>query len=803
MRKILARVVSIVTLVGVIASTTWPYRAIASEFQVASANSTTNAGYQKLGIGTTFGRWPGGTVSYVYNPTGAPAVFANNSYFVGLLQTAFAELEGVSGLTFNYQGIDSNAVIGNLSDGIVTVGWENLAGAAGQAGPASSCTAQDIIDIGYCQYVDGSVRLNNDAGDVTWDTGVADFTERQFHQVTVHELLHLVGIGHSEVAESIMFADPYTNLSHVRDDDIDALQSLYGEPEEMSQASIYVPPATGASPLEDSFISANNNIGSEITVVDGTEVGTFLGLLWRVPDGHTDDLTLVATDPHGFYYAGRVDDRNCNAGPGGSCLFWASFADMETVHTFPGIWTVYAIMNGNLIATESVTVTTSPVFNEAPDSALAYDVIYGPAPLTVKMTLAVTGDNEGDAVDATWHIPGVGEIPLNSGDFPGSAGEDSQTFTFETPGDYEVYVEVNDDWTRYGSGGNAAGPGFRTLYRRVVQVTSVADDITAFEDVTGDTVPDLAGFVGGHNTKPQVAVYSGANGNVVSTTPFVTNKWRGIALGSVRDANQDGTTNDPAIALLANHEIDDRIVVETRRADNGNSLGIIFFLNFRWRPVDIAVIDDTNGDGITDDTSIAVLAQRIADGRILVQIRSLGSGALVANLGFLNLKWSPVGFAVVDRTAQSPMGNISPLIGVLAENRSNGKRFLQSKLVSTGVLDQNIPFFNSKWTLRDVTVLHDTNGDGADTDPAWQVLAMRESDEVIQIETRLASNGATDSNATVLNANWDARRLDSALSIGGGQSDDIAVSLRNRSNATRLTHIKDYGTNATVINIYP
>jgi hypothetical protein len=579
---------------------------------------------------------------------------------------------------------------------------------------------------------------------------------------------------------------------------------LYGEPDEMSQAPIYMPPATGVSPLEDSFISANDNIVNETTVVDGTEVGTFLGLLWRVPDGHTDDLILVATDPHGYYYEGRIDDRNCETDPaGGSCLFWASFASFETMYTFPGVWTVYAIMDGKLIATESVTVTTSPTFNAPPQSTLSYDVDYGPAPLTVKMTLSVTGDNEGDAVDATWHIPGVGEIPLNSGNFPGSAGQDSQVFTFDSPGEYEVYVEVNDDWTRYGSGGSAAGSGFRTLYRRVVQVTSVSDDITALEDVTSDSVPDLAGFAGGHNTKPQVAVYSGANGNVVSTIPFVTNKWRGIALGSVRDANQDGTANDPAVALLANHESDDRIVVETRRADTGNSLGIIFFLNFRWRPVDIAIIDDTNGDGITDDTSIAVLAQRIADGRILVQIRSLSSGALVANLGFLNLKWSPVGIATVDRTAQVQIGNISPLIGVLAENRSNGKRFLQSKLISTGALDKNIPFFNSKWTLRDVTVIQDVNGDGANSDPAWQVLAVRNSDQVIQIETRLESNGSKESNATVLNGSWDARRLDSVLDMGGGASDDIAVSLRNRSKSTRLTHVKDYGTNGTIINIYP
>jgi hypothetical protein len=102
---------------------------------------------------------------------------------------------------------------------------------AGQAGPAYSCTAQDVIDNGYCPYSDGTGRFNNNSANVTWDTGVTDFTERKFLQVATHEFMHLVGIGHSDVAESIMYADPYTNLQHLRPDDIEALQAMYGPPD--------------------------------------------------------------------------------------------------------------------------------------------------------------------------------------------------------------------------------------------------------------------------------------------------------------------------------------------------------------------------------------------------------------------------------------------------------------------------------------------------------------------------------------------------------------------------------------------
>lgn len=795
------RVVSIVAVSATLAIVLLsPASVIASEFKPVNNNSN------KLGIGTTFGRWPDGVVRWAYNPGDDPSneppdIFSDNTYFVSLLQEAMAELEGSSGLHFEYQGL-TNAEIATVDDGVVTIGWEDIGGAAGQAGPAYSCTPQDIIDNGYCPYSDGTGRFNNNGAAVTWDTGVTDFTERKFLQVATHEFMHLVGIGHSDIAESIMYADPYTNLQHLRPDDTEALQAMYGPPDTAVYASVYTPPGAGASPLEDSYISFNDAITTPITTIDGSEASATVGLLWRVPNGHTDDLTVVVTDPSGHFYNGRVDDRDCTPGPGFSCLYWLSFANMSAVVLYPGVWTVYGIMNGDLITTESVTVTTSPTFNEAPDSTLVHDVIRGPAPLTVKLTLSVSGDNEGDDVDATWHIPGTGEIHLDSGDFPGSVGTHSQTVTFDEPGDYEIYVEVNDDWTRYGSGGSAAGPGYRTLYRRVVRVTKASDDITAFEDVTGDGIPDFAVFIGGPNTKPQINVYSGANGQVHANIKYLTTKHRGIAMATVRDADQD-ETDHPAVAVLTDHDTYHRIYVETRRLDTGASLGKIKFLNAQWRAVDIAVIDDTNGDGLTDDTSIAVLSQRIADGRIRVEIRDLTTGALLRNIIYLNRTFIPIAIGVVDRTPQVQMGTISPLLGVLAENPTDGRRLLQSRFVSSGSLDQNIRFYNSQTSMKDVTVLHDTNGDGMPTDPSWQVLAIRDNDNAIRVQTRLAIDGSLDSNLQILNSQWEALRMDSIGDMNSNTSSEMAISLIQRSDDRRRIHVKDYGSGSSIINVYP
>ena len=344
---------------------------------------------------------------------------------------------------------------------------------------------------------------------------------------------------------------------------------MYGPPDTALYASVYTPPGAGASPLLNSYISlAGDPFSGGVSTIDGSEGDTFVGLFWQVPGGNYD-LTIVATDPSGHFYNGLVDSRSCGAGGGGSCLYWQSFANYNAIVLYPGVWTVYGIVNGDLVATESVTVTTSPTFNHAPASTLVHDVIYGPAPLTTKLTLSVTGDDEGDDVDATWHIPGTGEIHLDSGSFPGSAGTHSQTVTFSEPGEYEIYVEVNDDWTRYGSGGSAAGPGYRSLYRRVIRVQKTSDDLAAFDDVTGDAKPDLAAFIGGPSVKPKLAIYSGADKTVDSNIRYLTANWRGLSVSTIADANQDGTANDTAVALLADNDGNGMIKVESRRSDTG------------------------------------------------------------------------------------------------------------------------------------------------------------------------------------------------------------------------------------------
>lgn len=328
-------------------------------------------------------------------------------------------------------------------------------------------------------------------------------------------------------------------------------------------------------------------------------------------------------------------------------------------------------------------------------------------------------------------------------------------------------------------------------------------NITTIADITGDSIPDLAGFADTGSGKPGIDIYSGATGDWQATYEYANDQWQGFALGTVSDADQNGNADDPAIAMLIVNKTTDKIRVETRRSNTGTFLSSIQFLNENWRVIDVVVVDDTNGDGNTNDTAIGVLAERISDGRIQLQLRDLVSGALVSNVVYLTPRWTPIAAAVVDRSAMAPAGTLPPLIGVIAEKPEDGRRVLQSRVADTGIFDRNVKFLGSSWDYLDVSVNHDANGDGANDDPIWQVLATRASDRVIRVQSRDVSDGKFDSNIVILNSNWEGMRLDTAPDIDGNAARELVISATRRADDVKRIHVKDFASRNTTINVAP
>lgn len=328
-------------------------------------------------------------------------------------------------------------------------------------------------------------------------------------------------------------------------------------------------------------------------------------------------------------------------------------------------------------------------------------------------------------------------------------------------------------------------------------------DISSIADASGDGVPDITGFIEGTAGRPAIAAYSGADGTVFATIDYINDKWRGAALATVRDADQDGTDDDPAAAMLVVNKTTGKIRVETRRVDTGAFLGSIQFFNQNWRAVDVVAVDDLNGDGSTNDTAIAVLAERISDGRIQLQLRDYTAGTLISNTVYLNARWTPIATAVVDRTEVAPAGTLSPLIGVIAEKPSDGRRVMQSRVAGSGAFERNVKFLGSTWDYLDMSVNHDANSDGTNDDPIWIVLATRPSDDVIRVQSRFVSDGSFDRNIVILNSGWEAFRLDAANDMGGNGSGEMVISAERRADDVRRIHVKDYASSATTLNIAP
>ncbi len=432
-----------------------------------------------LGIMPDLAKWPGGRVRYVYNPTGAPAELADPQRVAALLARAFGEWEGVAGLRFEFAGVDPSAVPDDPSDGVVTVGW--LSGPfAAQASVYPSCSG--LPALGHCTLGDGWIVLNPD---IRWDRGAPDLTDAYFVTVAVHEAGHLIGLGHSDNPASVLYADPYNHLSHVREDDIRAAQALYGPPPSLELPGGYTPPAAPGGAIRGAWVGLDQDPLTPVTRVDDATPDDHLDLLVEVPGGFQGTVRYVWQDPAGYLFDGMEQQVSC-APSYLSCTQGVGLVRSDWIKTFPGVWTAYAVVNGGVSAEIRVEVSTRPLWNRPPEATLSVSPESGEAPLRVRLALRVTGDPEGDDVSVIWNLPGLGAQRVDLG---ASTGTAERTLTLDRPGEYELFVQVVDDAPRYGTpgSGSEAGRGFRRLFRRVVRV-----DPPGVTDRDGDAVADAA-----------------------------------------------------------------------------------------------------------------------------------------------------------------------------------------------------------------------------------------------------------------------------------------------------------------------
>lgn len=472
---------------------------------------TSGSSSPALGINVSFGRWKD-TARLVYDPDGAPEAFADEQHFMALLEEAVSRWQRISGVDISVTGVDAAALDDRTldraqKDGLVRVYWGDADGALGVAGPTFDFYD---FDLGYFPYGDGTLELNEN-GDV-WRSDL------DLVGTLVHEIGHLLGLGHSDHPQSVMYANPYNHLVHPYEDDIRAMQVLYGPPLRPFDPALplpewrFEPPPEADSAATRYLFSGNQAVsrsahfsvdGSRVAAVDDeTPDNEFLWLesggIGDFANRTTIDLqtTVVLVDPFGYAVARAPWSLYCKArvACGGAAI---GFARTESLKTLPGVWRVYVLDEQSdpqapvtLLALE-FPVLAAVERNRPPLATLA--VAAGNGPAEAVFTLQVT-DPEGGDVAVVWRPPGVRDLDGDSfsdaevTDEIASGATVTRSFWFDLTGTHVFYIEVNDDAPRYtgqASGTSNAGRGFQTLLR--VAVTLPVTDASLQVVSTTDT----------------------------------------------------------------------------------------------------------------------------------------------------------------------------------------------------------------------------------------------------------------------------------------------------------------------------
>jgi hypothetical protein len=578
-----------------------------------------------LGISENFGKWQGGVINWVYNPTGAPPGWTDDNYTLSQFELALDEWEGVCGVTFVGRGVDDGAVNGGPDDGEVVFEWDaGIGGASGQAGPEYAISAGVLTEYGLYPYTDGSLKMNPNSFFVPGNATAAQIeqTELQFNNTAVHELGHLIGFGHSDDPVSRMYANPYNSLAHLREDDIQGCQALYGLPQSYVAPPTYIPPAAGTSPFSSLFLASSENTSVPLTAIDDDSDWQLAARFEYVAAGAEDlEITSVVVDPQG--YKNIVNSRVFSFPSGGNWSASFTMISFDRLRELPGTWTVHIIMGGETVATMTVEVTTAlPDYNQPPVATLTVSDV--PSTREVSLTVDVSSDGDADTqnVSIIWHIPTIG-APRT--DLFASSGSDTQFVDFDDAEDHEIFAEVIDDGPRYDGSlplSSAAGDGFQTLLRYVSRLRSVRGD------QNGDGKSDIL-FRNNSTGANQLYLMNGAAIGQNLPVSSVAPTWRAVGRG---DYNGDGRSD-----ILWRYTPTGALWIYLM---NGNALTSSVFVgtvaDSNWKVVGNG---DYNGDGKSD-----ILWHHAVNGTVWLYQMNSNVVSLSAGIGVVpNTDWQIVG----------------------------------------------------------------------------------------------------------------------------------------------------------------
>ncbi|MFT6295221.1 MAG: hypothetical protein ACJATW_001500 [Glaciecola sp.] len=396
-----------------------------------------------------FGRFPDGVVKMSYNHAGAPADTSIEE-MEAILRKSIATIEGIADIKFDYSGVSADPVA-DAANNVVVVAWFTREGSTlATAGPTSSSDTDAFIKLGYFPYISGSLDFNTNFGDPTVST-------------TVHEMMHLLGLAHSDSPVSIMRPED-SRFNEPQADDIAALQAMYGPPDILTIPNLVInlspTPASGGVVVDTA--ASQFLLGAEVepggfteapvqTITAGAVTGSTVTLQVDHSGTVSDTaLTVYLTDPNG--HTNLLLNNTLNLAEGRTFIYVESY---EILAAIAGDWIVTVGNGGSQIAkfTLPVDVITSPD-NKNPVAALTKTSIGNN-----QFNLAITAsDPEGDLLKFTWNIPGEGEI---------SDAAATLNVTAQSPNPVIAFAQVQDAGIKRSKEGPET-TGFGALFSRYI-----------------------------------------------------------------------------------------------------------------------------------------------------------------------------------------------------------------------------------------------------------------------------------------------------------------------------------------------
>ncbi|MFM6930515.1 MAG: matrixin family metalloprotease [Bdellovibrio sp.] len=196
-------------------------------------------------------RWKSGAINWYYNPSGAPSSLSSAA--LATIQQSMSYWSSYCNVKFNYMGETDKSSEGGPRDTTNVIGWGGANGATGITfmsiygrTPAMSISESDI---------------NLNARDIRDTTTLS--------AVVNHELGHMLGLKHSDVSESIMYANPYHDVQYLltlRADDISGCVGLYGAASSVAET----PVASETPPVMETPVASQTPANSQTPATSPT-----------------------------------------------------------------------------------------------------------------------------------------------------------------------------------------------------------------------------------------------------------------------------------------------------------------------------------------------------------------------------------------------------------------------------------------------------------------------------------------------------------------------------------------------------